>query len=175
MVCSLQLLTFAAIFAFVSFSNSSNELFRALAISGLVTVVAALIGFYGCYKCLTHLQVVRTTKMKESPGQEALLIYFYFNFILFASFLLFGTWCTFFQDDASAFLDARWANKASWEEDFKGETLGTAKDQLRLVLSIAGTCAFLITIISFVIVRQSLKISMAFETIHTVVQVLNVV
>jgi hypothetical protein len=95
----LVLLAFGAIlavFSFITWNNSSNEILRALAITGLVTIVASAIGLLGCHNCLKHTEVVKTTKMKESPGQEALLIFFYFNFVLLSAFLLFGTWCAFY-------------------------------------------------------------------------------
>jgi len=79
----------------------------------------------GCHKCLQHLEVVKASKTKESPGQGSLLIFFYFNFILFSAFMLFGTWCTFYQDDATAWLEAKYADKAAWEKDFKGISLVT--------------------------------------------------
>ncbi len=69
---------------------------------------------------MRHIEVVRTTKMKESPGQEALLIFFYFNYVLFCAFVLFGTLCFFYQDDATSWLEAKYSDKVSWEKDFKG-------------------------------------------------------
>lgn len=45
---------------------------------------------------MKHMEVVKFTKMRESPGQAALLLFFYFNFMLFCAFLLFGTWCFFY-------------------------------------------------------------------------------
>lgn len=109
--------------------------------------------------------------MKESPGQEALLIFFYFNFLLFCSFLLFGTWSFFYQDDATAWLEAKYSDKESWEKDFKGISLATVQNNIKLILTIAGILSYLVAINTFTCIIYSLKISMAFETIHTIVQV----
>ena len=69
------------------------------------------------------MEVVKFTKMRESPGQGALLLFFYFNFMLFCAFLLFGTWCFFYQDDANSWLEAKYSDKVAWEKDFKGISL----------------------------------------------------
>jgi hypothetical protein len=57
---------------------------------------------------LKDSEFVRTTKKKDSPGQGLLLVFFYFNFLLFCAYLLFGTWCFFYQDDATAWLEAKY-------------------------------------------------------------------
>ena len=71
------------------------------------------------------MEYVKTTKMKTQPGESALLIFFYFNYILFCAFLLFGTWCFFYQDDAMAWLEVKYSDKVDWENDFKGISLAT--------------------------------------------------
>ena len=105
----------------------------------------------------------------------ALLIFFYFNFLLFCSFLLFGTWCFFYQDDATAWLEAKYTDKESWEKDFKGISLATVQNNIRLILTTAGILSILVGIITFGCIYIGMKISMAFETIHTIVQVQNLV
>jgi len=49
--------------------------------------------------------------MKARPGQDSLIVYFYFNFALICAYLLFGTWCFFYQDDATAYLETRYSDK----------------------------------------------------------------
>ena len=44
----------------------------------------------------SHVEVIKITKMKESPGQDALLIFFYFNFVLFCAYVLFSALCFFY-------------------------------------------------------------------------------
>lgn len=61
--------------------------------------------------------------MKESPGQEYLLLFFYFNFVLFSVYTLFGTFCTFYQQDATDWLEAKYLDKHQWDQDFKGMKL----------------------------------------------------
>ena len=58
--------------------------------------------------------------MKVRPGQDALIVFFYFNFMLICSYLLFGMWCFFYQDDAMTWLEAKYSDKEDWETDFKG-------------------------------------------------------
>jgi hypothetical protein len=129
---------------------------------------------YEC-RCLKHFEVIKANKMKKSPGQEALLIFFYFNFVLFCAFLLFGTWCFFYQDDATAWLEAKYADKSSWERDFKGIKLDTVQNNLKLLLSIAGVLSLVVGAINFACIYYAMKISVFFETIHTIVQVQNLV
>ncbi len=104
-----------------------------------------------------------------------MLVFFYFIFVLFSAFLLFGTWCCFYQDDSIAWLEAKYADKESWEMDFKGISLSTVQGNLRLILTMAGIGAYFVAFVCFACIHLSLKISMAFETIHTIVQVLNMV
>jgi hypothetical protein len=63
--------------------------------------------------------------MKERPGQNMLIIFFYFNYMIICVFLLFGTWCFFYQSDANAWLEARFSDKATWDKDFNGESLSS--------------------------------------------------
>lgn len=117
-----------AVFAGVTWNNNSNEILRGLMITGLITIFASIIGLIGCSRCLSAFEVVKVTKMKKSPGQESLLIFFYFNFLLFCSYLLFGTWCFFYQDDVSTWLDAKYSeNSETWEKDFKNIKLDTVQ------------------------------------------------
>ena len=109
------------------------------------------------------MEVVKFTKMRESPGQAALLLFFYFNFMLFCAFLLFGTWCFFYQDDANAWLEAKYSDKAAWEKDFKGISLAVVQNNLRLILTIAGVCCLIAAISCFLVIRVSMKITMQFE------------
>jgi len=83
--------------------------------------------------------------------------------------MLFGTWCSFYQDNATAWLEARYADKASWETDFKGISLATVLSNFKLILTIAGICAYVVAFVCFSCIYLSLKISMAFETIHTII------
>lgn len=39
-----------AVFAFVTWNNSSNDILRQLAITGILTIIAASIGLYGCHR-----------------------------------------------------------------------------------------------------------------------------
>lgn len=74
-----------------------------------------------------------------------------------------------------AWLAAKYTDKESWEHDFKGISLATVQNNFKLFLNIAGVLAILASIVTFACVRYAMKISMAFETIHTVVQVQNLV
>lgn len=56
--------------------------------------------------------------MKVNPGQNTLILFFYFNFILICSFLLFGTWSFFYQNDATTWLEARFSDKNTWEQEY---------------------------------------------------------
>lgn len=76
-------------------------------------------------RVMKSLEVIKTSKMKTQPGQHALLIFFYFNFVLFCAYLLVGTWCFLYQDDAVSWLEAKYTDKVSWERDFKGISLAT--------------------------------------------------
>lgn len=88
---------------------------------------------------------------------------------------MFGTWCFFYQDDATTWLEAKYADKASWERDFKGISLATVQNNLKLILTIAGVFSLIVGIINFACIYYAMKISVFFETIHTIVQVQNLV
>lgn len=49
------------------------------------------------------------------------------------------------------------------------------QNNIKLILTIAGICSLLVAIINFSCIQYSMRISMAFETIHTVIQVQNLV
>jgi hypothetical protein len=150
-------------------NSTYNELLRALSCTGLVTMLACSIGLYGCHRCLQHFNVVKLSKMKESPGQEYLLLFFYFNFVLFSIYTLFGTFCIFYQQDATAWLEAKYLDKHSWDSDFKGLKLRNVSNHVQMILTLAGIAAYLVAFLNFSCLYISLKISMAFETIHTII------
>lgn len=89
--------------------------------------------------------------------------------MLFCAFLLFGTWCFFYQDDATAWLEAKYTDKESWERDFKGISLATVQNNIKLILTIAGIFTILVAIVTFACIYYAMKISLFFETIHTIV------
>lgn len=72
-------------------------------------------------------------------------------------------------------MDAKYADKASWEKDFKGISLKIVQDNLKLILSIAGVLSLTVGIVNFACIYYSMKISVYFENIHTIVQVQNLV
>lgn len=119
--------------------------------------------------------MVRTTKMKARPGQDSLIVYFYLNFVLICAYLLFGTWCFFYQDDATAYLEARYADKQVWDSEYSGAQLSTVQENIKLMLTVCGVISLVMTTLNFASTFLSMKIAMAFETIHTIVQVQNLV
>ena len=127
------------------------------------------------HSCLKHIEVVRITKVKVRPGQDALTLFFYLSFILICAFLLFGTWCFFFQDDATAWLESKYSDKESWEKEFSGLSLFAVQNNVKTVLSISGVLSIFGALINFACIYYSMKISMAFEAIHTILQVQNLV
>ena len=88
---------------------------------------------------------------------------------------MFGTWCLFYHDDATAWLEAKFADHATWERDFKGVHLDSVKNNLTLILSIAGALSLFVAVFNFACIHYAIKISLFFETIHTIVQVQNLV
>ena len=115
MIILLVFGSFITVFSYSMWNTTYNELLRALSLTGMVTILACIIGLYGCHRCLQHFDVVKMSKMKESPGQESLLLFFYFNFVLFSIYTLFGTFCTFYQQDATAWLEAKYLDRNSWD------------------------------------------------------------
>lgn len=169
----MHLSLIVGIFSYFAWKSSDNEILKSLGMTGLVTIIASVIGLFGCKKCLKHIEkVVRTSKMKESPGQDALVLFFYFNFMLICFFLLFGTWCFFYQDDAIAWLEGKYSDKEAWDRDFPENTsLASVQNNIKLLLTISGVLSLFVALINFACIYYSMKISMAFETIHTIVQV----
>jgi hypothetical protein len=91
--------------------------------------------------------------------------------MLICTFLLFGTWCFFYQDDAISWLEARFSDKAAWEKDFGPESLSSIQSYTKNILSAAGVLSIAVSVINFACIYFGMKISMAFETIHTMIQV----
>jgi len=109
--------------------------------------------------------------MKVNPGQNTLILFFYFNFILICSFLLFGTWCFFYQNDATTWLEARFSDKATWEQEYGNQSLSEVQTSTKNILSISGALSITVALINFACIYHGMKISMTFESIHTIVQV----
>ena len=107
--------------------------------------------------------------MKELPGQGMLIVFFCLNYIIICAFLLSATWCFFFQTDGNAWLEARFSDKQSWERDFQNLSLSEMQSMTSKMLQIAAVLSIIGSVINFLIIYYSMKIAMAFETIHTVV------
>ena len=44
--------SFITVFSYSMWNSTYNELLRALSLTGIVTILACIIGLYGCHRCL---------------------------------------------------------------------------------------------------------------------------
>jgi hypothetical protein len=71
-------------------------------IVGLVTILVTPIGMWGIHRTQKALNEKDIhIKVKETIGQEVVLVFFYFNLLLIGAHLLVGSGCLFYQEETS--------------------------------------------------------------------------
>lgn len=150
--------------------TSKNEILRALAITGAVTIFSSWIGLVGCSKAIAGVDVIRPTLVKEFPGQGLLLFYLYMSFIIFCLFLYESTWCLLYQEETANYIARQSFHIDIDFKDLSIEKL-TTKQNIRAVILIAGTIAILGAVAAITVIQKSIKIAWTHTTLNTSLQV----
>jgi hypothetical protein len=72
-------------------------------------------------------------------------------------------------------IEAKFSNKEEWRKTFARISLETVKNNLRLLLTITGLCALMVCCLIGASIYFSLKIAAAYESIQSIIQVMNLV
>ena len=90
--------------------------------------------------------------VKEFPGQGLLLLFLYLSFVIFCLFLYESTWCLLYQEETEAYIE-RQTYQIDFEnlKNFSLETL-TNKQNIKLILLIAGSIAILGAVATFTVI-----------------------
>ena len=123
-------------------------------------------------RALRGADVIKPSMIKEFPGQGLLLLFLYLSFLIFCVFLYESTWCLLYQEETEAYI----VRQSYIDIDFKNlknlslDTL-TAKQNIKLILIIAGSIAILGAVAAFTVIQKSVKIAWAHTTLNTTLQV----
>jgi hypothetical protein len=93
------------------YSNTLNDILKYIGYAGVFAFSSSILGIIACRQCQEDRSEVRTTKMKELPGQPMMIVFFCLNYIIICGFLLAGTWCFLFQKDGNAWLEGRYSDR----------------------------------------------------------------
>ena len=166
---------FLGLFSYYTYLHTRSDSILILSFTSFISLASAILGVVGCFKGIEDLKYRHLILAGEKEGIGKNFLMGSFSLMLWGLtlYLVFGSHALFYSERSQAYLQAYYHTNPMSFEEYYGKSLEDIERWGLLLITICGYAAYLITLVIIMITYFAYLLSLLYDSIDRVFEILN--
>ena len=167
--------TFLTLFSYYTWVHTRSHSILVLCFTSLLSLTGAVSGIIGCFRGIQDLKFRHLILAKEKEGMGKNFLMFSFSLMLLSLtlYLVFGSHALFYSERSQAYLETYYHSDPTSFESYYGKSLESIESWALLLITISGYTAYLIILVVICITYFAFLLSLLYDSIDRMFEILN--
>lgn len=166
---------FLTLFSYYTWTHTHSYSILVLTFTSFLSKISAVFGVIGCFRGIQDLKFRHEilTGEKEGIGKNFLMFSFSLMMLSLTLYLVFGSHALFYSERTQAYLEAYYHSNPISFDEYYGKSLEAIENWGVLLITISGYTAYLIIIVMICITYFAYLLSILYDSIDRMFEILN--